>query len=95
MGPLRPAETGSALPIAGMQGLGGELLVLHLVAMGEVTDAQVERINADGIGEFIHRRFQCSDAGGGTQSAHVARRRNVELANLIGDLDVVAGVSQR
>ena len=55
---------------------------------------KLERIDADFVGELVHRAFEHRHAVRRPRRPHVARRRLVELGELVGELDVVAMVHQ-
>lgn len=76
------------------QRLGGDFLVLVLVPMGEIADAEIQWLNSCGESEFVNchlkGRYTCCRPG----RAHIAWSRDVELDDFIRNLDVVAMVGE-
>ncbi len=88
----RPAEAFGALRIAGAQLLAGIGLVLVAVALGEVDQAQLQRIDAARMGQLVHGAFQCVYAEGRAGRAHVDRGEHVERREAVVQRDVVAAI---
>ncbi|MNP13315.1 hypothetical protein D3C76_1055920 [compost metagenome] len=87
---LVPAETTGTLGITLTQFLAGIRLAFVLVAFGVVDQPQLDRIDRQSTGQFIHGALQANQAEGGTGCAHVQRRVDVQWYQFVSQLDVVA-----
>src|SRR3546814_7376268 len=68
-----PAKTTGTLGIAFTQLLAGVWLVFVLVTLGIVEQPQLNRIDRQGIGQFIHGALQADQPEGSAGGAHVQR----------------------
>jgi hypothetical protein len=63
---------------------------VHRVLLGIVQEAQLQRIDIGGVGQFIHRDFKQRHAGRGARGAHVARRVGVDAGKRVFAFRVLA-----
>ncbi len=90
-----PAEPGGALVVALHQRAAGEGLAVDRVGHGVVDPAQFDRIDAQGVAEFVHAAFQAEHVGRLGRGPHEARRVSVGVDHLDLGHDVRAGIDAR
>ena len=91
--PAGPAELPGGQVVALRQRAAGERLVLALVNLRFVAAAKLDRVDAERIGQFVHRRFQREHAARLPRPAHVVRGCRVEFGQAVLCPDVRTGIN--
>ena len=92
MAALVPTKPRSAFPVGRQQCLAGIGQIVHRVPVGEVDEAERERVDAGRVGKLVHRDFEQVHARCRARRPHVTRCRRIERGERIAEAGVVAAV---